>query len=106
MSSLIKDWLTSVAGLARTLPRTKWSSETVAVTVLVGLTVVGALIAVPLIRARSRVNQPHTLTYSQFLTAIERHELDSLQVRPGSEVRGWSTRNGVLTRVRAVYPSA
>jgi cell division protease FtsH len=105
MSRPIRDWLVRAAGLVRNLPRTKWSSETIAVTVLVGLAVVGALIAVPLLRARSRATEAHTLTYTQLLAAIERKELDSLQVRPGSEIRGWSTRNQALARIRVVYPS-
>jgi cell division protease FtsH len=49
---------------------------------------------------------PQTMSYGALVGAIQTGGLDSIQVRPGKEVRGWlAAREGIVTEVRIVYPS-
>ena len=49
---------------------------------------------------------PQTMSYGALVSAIQTGGLDSIQVRPGKEVRGWlAAREGIVTEVRIVYPS-
>ena len=49
---------------------------------------------------------PRTMSYGALVSAIQAGGLDSIQVRPGKEVRGWlAAREGIVTEVRIVYPS-
>jgi cell division protease FtsH len=64
-------------------------------------------VTVPLVRARAGgAPEPRTISYGELAGALRRAELDSIQIRPGSEIRAWSSRSGAATSVRAIYPSS
>ena len=57
--------------------------------------------------SRPRPAAPLTISYGALITAIQQGGVDSIQIRPGSEVRGWLGGSaGEGKQVRIIYPSA
>lgn len=56
---------------------------------------------------RSRPVAPLTMSYGALVGAMQSGGIDSIQVTPGKEVRGWlAAREGIVKEVRIVYPSS
>jgi cell division protease FtsH len=66
---------------------------------------VAGLISFALTRPRAEL--PATISYGQLIGAIQQRRVDSIQVHPGTEVRGWvaAAPGGVAKQVRIVYPA-
>jgi cell division protease FtsH len=57
--------------------------------------------------SRPRPAAPLIISYGALITAIQQGGVDSIQIRPGSEVRGWLGGSaGEGKQVRIIYPSA
>jgi len=57
--------------------------------------------------SRPRPATPLTISYGALITSMQRGGVDSIQIRPGSEVRGWLRgRAGEGKLVRIIYPAA
>jgi cell division protease FtsH len=68
--------------------------------------VVAGLVAFALTRPRAA--EPLTLSYDALLSAIQQQRVDSILVRPGTEVRGWLRDAGATAakQVRIIYPAS
>jgi len=56
---------------------------------------------------RPRALKPLIMSYGALVGAIQKGGIDSIQVRPGKEVRGWlAARDGIVKEVRIVYPAS
>jgi cell division protease FtsH len=67
-------------------------------------TIAGAAV---LVLTRPRAPRPATISYGSLITAIQQGRIDSIQIRPGTEVRAWLEQSaGVAKTVRVVYPAA
>jgi len=63
--------------------------------------------AVAFALTRPRPKAPLTMSYGTLVGAIQAGEVDSIQVTPGKEVRGWlAARDGAVREVRIVYPAS
>ena len=57
--------------------------------------------------SRPRPAAPLTISYGALISAIQQGGVDSIQIRPGSEVRGWLGGSaGEGKQVRIIYPAA